>query len=140
MSQVIEKLTNFYKEFSLNSLVDLTQIYAKEVVFVDPLHRIEGVDRLARYFEASMRGMTACSFEFDRTMIDDDAAFLEWRMIYRHPRLRRGEELLLNGTSLVKFCDKITYHRDYYDAGQLFYEHVPLMGSVLSVLKKRIAR
>lgn len=139
MARVIEEFKDLFQEFRLDSLVHLPQVYAEEVVFVDPLHRIEGVAALEQYFAASMRGMTACRFEFGRQIMGGREASLEWRMIYRHPRLRRGRELMLHGVSLLEFDAKIHYHRDYYDAGQMLYEHIPVMGAVIAYLKRKIA-
>jgi len=36
--------------------------------------------------------------------------------------------------------DKIVEHRDYFDAGELFYENVPILGGIIRTLKKKIAQ
>ena len=39
---------------------------------------------------------------------------------------------------LVMWHDKVYRHRDYFDAGALLYEHVPLLGRVIRWLKRRM--
>jgi len=34
--------------------------------------------------------------------------------------------------------DKVYRHRDYFDAGAMLYEHLPVVGRVVSWLKRRI--
>ena len=35
---------------------------------------------------------------------------------------------------------KLTYHEDIYDLGEMLYEHVPLMGTIIKWLKRRLAQ
>jgi hypothetical protein len=32
----------------------------------------------------------------------------------------------------------VYYHRDYYDAGSMLYEHIPLMGYAIRKIKKKV--
>ncbi len=34
--------------------------------------------------------------------------------------------------------DKVYRHRDYFDAGAMLYEHLPVLGRVVSWLKRRV--
>jgi hypothetical protein len=63
---------------------------------------------------------------------------LIWTMRYAHPRLNKGNEITLEGASHIRYEEKVYYHRDYFDGGRLLYEHVPLLGSVIKQLKKRM--
>ena len=35
--------------------------------------------------------------------------------------------------------DRVHFHQDYFDAGALLYEHLPLMGGAIRWLKGRLA-
>lgn len=139
MSQALEKLMDFYRDFSLESLSNLDDIYLDDVVFEDPIHRVEDLKKLKGYFTNTMQGLNYCNFEFTRHVSDERAACLEWKMIYAHRRLKKGNTLVLNGSSTIEFeGDKIKYQRDYYDMGEMIYEYIPLLGAVLRRLKNRL--
>ena len=58
---------------------------------------------------------------------------------YRHPRLARGAPIRVEGCSYLQWRDKVHLHRDYFDAGALLYEHLPLLGGTIGWLKRRLA-
>lgn len=60
-------------------------------------------------------------------------------MHFRHPRLRGGAPISVDGCSHLLWWDKVYQHRDYFDAGAMLYEHLPLMGGVIAWLKRRLA-
>jgi len=42
--------------------------------------------------------------------------------------------------ALVSKDDIIVYHKDYYDLGEMVYEHIPLLGFFVKKIKKRLAK
>jgi limonene-1,2-epoxide hydrolase len=44
----------------------------------------------------------------------------------------------VTGVSEIKFDERITYHRDYFDVGSMFYEQVPILKTIIQALKKRL--
>ena len=50
--------------------------------------------------------------------------------------LNRGNLIHVDGITLLKIRDdKIYFHQDYYDMGQMVYEHVPLLKWVVNKIK-----
>ena len=43
-----------------------------------------------------------------------------------------------SGCSHLLWHDKVYRHRDYFDAGALLYEHLPVLGRVIAWLKRRM--
>ena len=64
--------------------------------------------------------------------------YLRWVMSYRHPRLAGGKVIRVSGCSHLLWRDKVYRHRDYFDAGALLYEHLPVLGRVIAWLKRRM--
>jgi hypothetical protein len=56
----------------------------------------------------------------------------------RHARLRPGELLSLPGASVIKFEERIHYHRDYFDVGAMLYERLPVVGGLIRSIKARV--
>ncbi|WP_228141680.1 hypothetical protein [Marinobacter sp. X15-166B] len=65
---------------------------------------------------------------------------MPWVMHLRHKRIRGGAEIKVDGISQLRIVDGgITLHRDYFDAGQLLYENLPVLGGAVRWLRKQVA-
>lgn len=137
-------LPRFAEDFAAigrDSLDRLGQLYSDDVVFQDPLHRIKGLTALRRYFAELYENVEALAFQFHgHDSVGEGEGYLRWTMRYRHPRLAGGREIAVEGCSHLRWRDgRVYHHRDYFDAGALLYEHLPLMGRVIHWLKGRLA-
>lgn len=129
-----------YEQLGADNLDLLERIYSQEVHFCDPAHEIRGLDALRRYFAALYKNVDSVDFTFSRRHLSGDEAYLSWRMTLRHPRLARGRAIGVDGLSYLQFDDsgKVRYHHDYFDLGAMLYEHLPLLGSVIKTIKRRL--
>lgn len=137
--EALLRLKAMYSNFGKDMIEHVARVYSDDVVFQDPVHRVEGLPALETYLSRTVTNITSCRFEF--RAIDcrgDHSAWLEWTMHYTHPRLAGGAPLVLEGVSNVRFDEKIHYHRDYLDMGGMLYEHVPVLGGVVRWLKHRM--
>lgn len=116
----------------------LDEIYAEDVVFEDPLHRVVGRGALRDYFARMYEGVDAIAFEFGEVLEAPGQAMLTWTMHMTHRRLRPGEELALPGASHIRFGARVHYHRDYFDAGAMLYERLPLLGGIVRAVRARV--
>ncbi|MBD9414310.1 nuclear transport factor 2 family protein [Pseudomonas sp. PDM16] len=118
----------------------LGELYGEDVHFHDPLHEIHGLSALRDYYAELYANVRELSFDFHgHDRVGDHEGYLRWTMHYRHPRLRGGALLSLEGCSHLRWRDRVEYHRDYFDAGALLYEHLPLLGGAIRWLKGRLA-
>lgn len=139
MSQVVEKIIDFYRDFDQKPWPRLADIYAEDVVFQDPVHRVEGLPALTDYFERTTKNIDYCRFDIHDYHEGSGSGSLFWVMTFSHPRLKKGKPLTLDGMSHICFGERIDFHRDYYDMGEMLYQHIPLLGGVVRRLKKNIA-
>lgn len=139
MSGLIHDLQEYYSDFLAGDPSTLGRLYSDEVVFCDPLHRVEGLPALESYFSGMSDGLTSCRFEFEESVIGDGNACLTWHMHYAHRRLNAGRPLSLRGCSLLRFDQRVYYHEDFYDLGAMVYEQVPLLGALVRGVKARMA-
>lgn len=139
-STVPQKVRAMYMRFDKKILKNLAEIYSDDVQFRDPLHALNGIGKLADYYASNIENLIECRFEFHHSMEmpERGEAILFWTMHYRHKKIAGGEPLELTGNSHILFNEKVYYHRDYYDAGAMLYEHLPLVGSAIRYVKKRI--
>jgi len=135
---VPEQLKQLFGNFSSRSLAALPMLYHDDVVFIDPVHRIEGLVALRRYFASTAEGLTHCEFVYDTQMLAPDSACISWNMHFCHPSLKRGQPQQLRGMTRIGFDSKIYHHEDFYDLGAMIYEHVPIIGGITRLIKRRL--
>lgn len=118
----------------------LRSAYRDDIRFIDPVHNICGITAMQQYFAGLYSNLNRCEFEFQHEIVQGDEAVLFWCMTYSHPKLRGGENIQVMGNSLLRFDQHgVYFHRDYVDMGAMLYEHVPLLGSAIRYLKRRMA-
>lgn len=140
MSNQLEKVCNFYADFNQASLSQLPELYSQDCLFRDPVQEVEGLQSLTHYFGQMTATLNYCQFEFHSRIEQEDSAFLSWTMHFSHPRLNKGTELLLSGVTELHFADgKIQSHYDYYDLGAMLYEHLPILGGLIKLVKSKVA-
>lgn len=137
----IETVADVYQKLSKETLGNLTNIYHQDVVFEDAAHKLTGWDELSSYFDNLYQNVIDCSFDVKSTHQADDAGFIIWEMHLRHPKLKSGDVVSVQGVSHIQFKDgKVIHHRDYFDMGEMLYENLPLLGSVIKTIKKRLGQ
>jgi len=138
MHIIVEKFCNYYKEFSQESIPGLDEMYHQNVILQDPFSKLEGLDNVKQHFSQMMQNVSYCRFEIINVVSNEGQAFITWTMMFAHPKLNNHEEIVVDGVSDIKFDERISYHRDYFDVGAMFYEHVPVVKGVIKMLKKRL--
>ena len=129
-----------YQSLTVDSLDRLASIYTEDIIFIDPAHQIHGLDRLTAYFAALYRNINTINFTFHRHLQTGDEGFVQWEMSFSHPRLNAGRIITVPGISCLRFNEegKVSYHRDYFDLGAMIYENLPLVGRILTAVKRRL--
>lgn len=137
-SLLIERFKAFYLDVKHPQLDKIDDVYAQDVLFKDPIHDIRGVENLHAYLSEMCVNVHSGRFEYLDQMASDDTAYIKWNMHFKHPKLG-NKTVTVRGMSQIQFNERIYFHEDIYDLGQMIYEHVPILGSVVKSLKKRLA-
>ena len=139
MSDFLRGFARQFAELDKDNLERLDELYTADVHFTDPLHDVLGLETLRRYFTALYASVSELRFDFHGfDQIAEGEGYLRWVMSYRHPRLAGGRLIRVDGCSHLRWRDKVYRHRDYFDAGALLYEHVPVLGRAIAWLKRRM--
>lgn len=137
----VDHFARVFSSLDKSNLHRVSEIYAADVHFTDPLHDVHGLSAMEDYFAELYANIQNLHFDFHQLKtFGDGEALLRWTMTYSHPRLAGGSPISVNGCSCIFFRDGLVYrHIDYFDAGALLYEHVPVLGGVIRWLKGRLA-
>ncbi len=134
----IDQLKSLYKTFDSTTLEQLPNLYHEHIHFKDPIHSLEGIKSLREYFAGFCNSQAQYTFEFTNELVNHSQAFLQWRMHYRHPKLKQGKPLTLEGITLIKFDSRIFYHEDFYDMGAMIYQHIPIVGWAIKKINNQL--
>ena len=137
---IIDKFCDIYQKLDKDNLSQLTNIYDKDIVFIDAVHQLQGIEQLQRYFRSLYKDISYCRFYIEEVISGKGQASIIWTMTFAHNRLNSGDAIQVNGSSHLKFAKKIYYHRDYLDMGQMIYQHLPLLGGMVKFINKRLSR
>ncbi|GAA6185638.1 MULTISPECIES: nuclear transport factor 2 family protein [Alteromonadaceae] len=136
---VLKKFENFYRNLSLQSIAHLGDVYAPEATLIDPLSQHQGLKCIKDYFENLLTNTSKCDCLIQHITEVEGDIFVTWKMRIVHPQLNSGKEFEVDGISHLKSAnDKIVFHRDYYDLGEMIYEQVPLLKHIIRALKRRL--
>lgn len=136
--KLIERFEAFYRDVSVNSLQQLSEIYSVDAVLADPLSKHEGLDAIKAYFESLLKNTQACECNIEHISEQGEHFFVTWKMTVVHPQLNSGRKFVVNGVSHLKSkADKMVFHQDYYDLGEMIYEQIPVLKHVIKSIKRR---
>jgi ketosteroid isomerase-like protein len=132
-----DRVIRIYESLGSNSLDQLYELYSNDVYFEDPAHAIQGISALKSYFEKLFANVDKCQFKFHNSILEKDKLSLYWTMTLQHKSLNSGKKIFVEGSSFLKIREgKVYYHRDYFDLGNMLYENIPLLRSVIKRVKK----
>ncbi|MTI89149.1 MAG: nuclear transport factor 2 family protein [Balneolaceae bacterium] len=134
--EIINQFKNYFAHLNLSDLSALDDIYSDEITFTDPIHQVNGIDSLKQYFATLNKNLVHGSFHFTDETVTDNETYLQWEVSLT---LKKPDKTITaTGISVLTIDEKIIRHRDYFDAGELFYEHIPVLGAFIRIFKKKI--
>ncbi|MBQ4833426.1 nuclear transport factor 2 family protein [Pseudoalteromonas sp. MMG010] len=135
---VLDKFIDSYQKLNKDNLTLLDDIYSADIVFVDPMHQVTGLESLRTYFANLYSNVSRCQFSICDSFTVQNDGFLYWTMQFSHSKLAHGETIYVQGHSKLKFKnDKVVEHRDYFNVADMLYKHIPILGNVINYIDKR---
>jgi hypothetical protein len=137
----LNTFVSVYQKLSITNLELLGSIYHKNIIFEDPIHKVEGIDNLHQYFKKLYLNLTSCEFVIEQVIVQGSSAAIYWKMTYQHVKLNKGKIVTVFGNSHIKSEQgKVIYHRDFIDLGAMLYEQIPVLGKIIHWIKLQAAK
>jgi ketosteroid isomerase-like protein len=137
---LISDFLKLYNQLDKSNLELLAHVYGDNIVFEDPLHKIEGLSALTDYFANMYENLNQGQFDIHTSFEQNNKASVYWVMTFSHKKIKQGQTLKVNGNTYLEFENgKVIYHRDYFDAGEMIYQHLPVFSTVINLIKRRTA-
>ena len=129
----------FFEELTPESLARLGDICAPNVRFRDPFNDVTGLAAYRRVFEKMFEDTAEPSFKVRDFAVSGQIAYIRWDFRFRPTK---GDDIWrIEGMSEVVFDDKglVEQHIDHWDSGRQFYEKLPILGTLIRMVKRRLA-
>jgi hypothetical protein len=137
----LERVVRFFETLTVESAqTQLPLIYAADASFKDPFNEVRGLTAITPLFTHMFVQVENPRFVITTHILQGNQAFITWDFLFHMKRYARNEQCIRGATQL-RFNDAglVEMHRDFWDAAEELYEKLPVLGSLMRVLKK-IAR
>ncbi len=133
----LNRLIGFFEHIDVANVDRLHDVYTADAWFKDPFNEVSGIDAITRIFRHMFDQVDAPRFVVTNAVLQGEQAFLTWDFLFRMKRFS-GDEQCIRGATHVRFADdgRVCFHRDYWDAAEELYEKLPLLGSLMRMLKR----
>ena len=136
----LDRLVAFYENLTPPAVERFAEFYTVDAYFKDPFNEVRSVEAIQRIFRHMFKQVESPRFRVSERIIDPRGdVVLVWELWYRS-RLLGGEQVM-RGVSHLRFASdgRVNYHRDYWDASEELYAKVPVLGSLMRLLKRGLA-
>jgi limonene-1,2-epoxide hydrolase len=136
-----ERIKEAFNNLRADNLHILDSFYHPKLKFIDPLGEISGLKDMKTYYAKMYQNVTDIRFDFSSLSEEGEDIFATWNMVLKAKSLNGGKEVRVPGVSHLKFdteSNLVIYHRDYFDMGAFIYEYVPVLGSIIRMIKRKL--
>lgn len=137
MSTPQDRYRTYLETLSVESLAEISTYVIENVRFKDPFNDTRGVDAMSRVFRHMFENVQDINFEVHEMLVEGSVCLMAWRFEGR----LSGKPWCFDGTSVIQFAEdgRVAEHIDHWDAAGDFYERLPLIGWLLSTLRRRLS-
>ncbi len=135
-----KKITTAFNSFSLQNIGALNEFYSEDVEFCDPIKKITRLENLKHYYIELYKNVKSIRFDFHNFVESENQVACEWVMKISVKNLNSAKPYEVSGSSFFKFDlhEKVIFHRDYFDVGQMVYEKIPLIGTAVALIRSKL--
>jgi steroid delta-isomerase len=135
----LQRYTVFFEQLSPNALTELASVMTEDVHFVDPFNDVQGLEAVRKVFLHMFDSLENPRFTVTHAAVSDGPStrgMIRWEMTSQ----LKGRSYNIIGMSEIGFAadGRVCEHIDHWDAGAQFYERLPLLGSVLRLIRSRL--
>jgi hypothetical protein len=136
----LARLINFFENVSPKNVDTVLSLYSGNAYFKDPFNEVSGHAAIVAIFRHMFSQVDNPRFLIKRSIVQEDDAFLVWDFQFQMKGTVKQQSI--HGSSHLHFNEdkKIDYHRDYWDAAEELYEKIPVLGSLMRLLKCKVRR
>lgn len=140
-AQAIARFTDFVREWQPETIVESVQaVYAEDAYFNDTVKELNTNGAIAHYLAESLEATEIVRIEVVDVARSGVDYYYRWVMDIKFRNLNNGAWTQSEGMSQIRFNreGKIVLHRDFWDAAGGLFAYMPVVGSLLKWIKRRL--
>ena len=132
----LNELIEWYENLSLERLAEIQGLYQEAARFRDPFNNVIGQGAIEGIFRHMFETTQHPRFQVVDKQTEGQVAWLCWIFSFE----LKDRSIRIEGASRLVFASdgRVSEHRDYWDAADLFLQ-LPLLGTMVRQLKKRFS-
>lgn len=136
----VDALVPFYEHLRPDDVQHFDAYYRHDACFRDPFNHVSSIEGIKRIFSHMFRQVNDPAFRVTKVIIGEGDAILFWTFHFSFRGLGCKGAQSLEGVTHLAFDEQglVTLHRDYWDAAEELYGHLPLIGSLMRGLQRMI--
>ena len=138
--QNIEEFSEFLSNLGAADSAQLAgQLYASTLHFSDSLMHTRNRDDVVVHFQGLVDAETQVQVQMLQTLVSGPDVYLVWSMQSQFTPVRKTVISDSIGITHLRFNSQgqVIMHQDFWDTGQGFYQHVPVLGRVIRSINNR---
>ncbi len=139
----LHAVVDFFEHLQPSDVAHLDALYTEDALFKDPFNEVQGIAAIARIFTHMFDNLDAPRFVITQQVQQGAQCFVTWDFIFSLRSVNAKQPLIVRGASHLVLRDeggkwRVAVHRDYWDAAEELYEKLPVVGSLMRWLKRRV--
>ena len=128
----------FWQALSADTLDGMDAVMAPDFRFVDPFNDVQGLEAVRRQFSHTYRRLHAVHITVHDRAVSGPTLYLRWTFAFQ--MRAGGRTWSLEGMSEVRFGadGRALSHIDHWDAAGQVYEHLPVLGTLIRLIRRRL--
>lgn len=131
------EIANWFQTLTPVTLESVGEMYASDAIFIDPFNHLKGIKSVRAVYQHMFDTLSNPRFVITKSVCMHDSGFMTWDFKFS----LRTQEMSIAGCTQFELnkAGLITLHQDYWDPAQQIYEKIPVLGSVLRMLRRKLS-
>lgn len=132
-----EAYRTYLETLTPQSLGRLEEFVSADVRFTDPFNDVRGADAMRRVLSHMFDTVGPVDFRVSHMAADGNTCLMRWTF----SGSLRGRDWTFEGMSTIHFNAEglVSEHADYWDGASALYEKLPVIGTMLAWIRRRLA-
>lgn len=139
----LQRVVQFFEHLQPADVARMAELYTIDAQFKDPFHEVHGLAAIEGIFAHMFKTLHTPRFVIIAQVQQGTQCFVTWDFVFALHGAAASRRYTIHGAShLVLRQDngtwRVAVHRDYWDAAEELYEKLPILGSLMRWLKRRM--
>lgn len=133
----ITSYVNLFENLSDEMIENIEKFISPEIYFKDPFNEVTGVEKFRKILHKTLHDVESPLFIVSEITNNQNIYFLKWRF---DGKIRGYGDWYVTGVSEIHLNEKglVNRHIDYWDSSEYFYMKIPIIGSLLRLIRRRL--